>query len=218
MFKNRQLSFAIVLLLCAALVLAACDRSASTDVVPATSNETGGGDNGGDQAATDAASMNLNLTVIAGQTQTAQVVLSQGLVATSTPTPAVIINLPTVTPAPPAATLPPVNPSQYTVQPGDWLYKIARDHGITPQALIAANPQINQNAVLQPGTVLNLPGAAAPAGTGGGDSGGKTYTVKLGDNLFRIALNNGTTYQKLAELNAIGAPFTVFPGQVIKLP
>ena len=221
MFKNRQLSVAVLVVLSAALVLAACTRSAETAVVP-TAEGIGGGGEGIDQAATDAFVMNMKATLIAGNTQTAVALLGVGgggegqPGASSTPTPPLII-LPTVTPAPVAATPAPTNPSQYTVKSGDWLYKIARDFGVTPQALIAANPQINPNAILQPGAVLNIPGTAL-SGTGGGDSGGKTHAVKLGDNLFRIALNNGTTYQKLAELNAIAPPYTVFVGQVIKLP
>jgi LysM repeat protein len=42
--------------------------------------------------------------------------------------------------------------------------------------------------------------------------------VKPGENLFRIALNSGTNYQTLAQLNNIPAPYTVFPGQVLKMP
>lgn len=224
MFKNRQLSVAVLMVLGAALVLAACTRSAETAVVPTAAEGIGGGGEGVDQAATDAFVMNMNATLIAGNTQTAVAILGvggggegqPGGIASSTPTPPLII-LSTATPVPVATTPVPANPSQYTVKAGDWLYKIARDFGVTPQALIAANPQINPNAILQPGTVLNIPGAVL-SGTGGGDSGGKTYTVKLGDNLFRIGLNNGTTYQKLAELNAIAPPYTVFVGQVIKLP
>jgi LysM repeat protein len=223
MSKNLLLSTAVFVLLCSSLLLAACTRSAETDVAP-TAEGIGGGGEGVDQAATDAFVMNMNATLIAGNTQTAVAILGgsgggdgQGVVASSTPTPPPIVELPTATPIPAPATAAPANPSQYTVKPGDWLYKIARDFGVSPQDLIAANPQINPNAILQPGTVLNIPGAA-PAGTGGGDTGGKTYTVKLGDNLFRIALNNGTTYQKLAELNGIAPPYTVFVGQVLKLP
>ncbi len=229
MLKNRHLSFVPILTLCAALALAACTRPASTDSTLPTSTVEGvggGGDSGTpDQAATDAFVTNMNATLIAGNTQTAEAVLGgpKG-VTTATPTAPAIL-LPTATaqiqPVVPTATLAPSNPSQYTVQPGDWLYKIARDHGVDPHALISANPQINPNAILQPGTVLTIPGAVPPNGTGGGDNGGaggNTYTVKLGDNLFRIALNHGTTYQVLAQLNGIPAPFTVYPGQVLKLP
>lgn len=230
MLKNRHLSFALMLGLSAALVLSACTRQATTDTVLPTdtpADGTGGGGEGNpDQAATDAFITNMNATLIAGNTQTAEAILGggtgggDGLLGTVTPT-APVIDLPTATPAAIPATVAPVatsNPSTYTVKPGDWLYKIARDLGVSPADLIAANPQINPNAVLQPGTVLNVPGAPG-SGTGGGDgSGAKTYTVVLGDNLFRIALNHGTTYLTLAQMNNIPAPYTVYPGQVINLP
>ncbi len=221
MLKNRYSPLVVFALLCTVLLLAACTRSATTETVPPTSAEgIGGGGEGpaGDTAATQTAIANMQAILIAGQTQTAQAVLGGAggggeLLTTNTPTaPAVV--LPTNTPVSQASTTPvSTGPRQYTVKPGDWLYKIARENGVTPEALMAANPGINPDAVLKPGAVLTIP---AP-GTGGGE-GGKTYVVRHGDNLFRIALNNGTTYQKLAELNGIPAPYTVYPGQVLKLP
>ena len=44
-----------------------------------------------------------------------------------------------------------------------------------------------------------------------------TYTVKKGDTLWAIAKANGTTYQKLAEINGISNPNYLYVGQVIKL-
>lgn len=44
-----------------------------------------------------------------------------------------------------------------------------------------------------------------------------TYTVKSGDTLWSIAKANGTTYQKLAEINGISNPNLIYVGQVIKL-
>lgn len=225
MSKTRQFS-ALVLILTAALVLAACTRSAGTDVVPtATGEGIGGGGEGADLGATETAVAVMQEILFAGQTQTAQAILSgtgggDGL-ATATPTSAIIIATDTPAAPPPATATPiPTGPTQYTVKAGDWLYKIARDHNITPQELIAANPQLNPNAILQPGTVLTIPAAGVPIGGGDSGTGGgaSTYVVKPGDNLFRIGLNNGTTYLTLAQLNNIAPPYTVFPGQVIKLP
>lgn len=44
-----------------------------------------------------------------------------------------------------------------------------------------------------------------------------TYTVKKGDTLSAIAKKYGTTYQKLAQQNGIKAPYTIYPGQKIKI-
>lgn len=60
----------------------------------------------------------------------------------------------------PATNPPPVNGAQtYTVQQGDNLFRIALNHGITVEELIAANPGklVNQNSLIYPGDVLNIP-------------------------------------------------------------
>jgi len=227
MRKSLPKILTVVALLClSAFSLAACQRSVTdpTAVPPET-----GGDQGvlpsddANAAATqtkvaqDATNSALMSDLLnKGLTQTAQAVA--GITTTPTVGTGAATAVPAATTAAPpvAATTPaPATAAKkYVVKAGDWLYKIARENGVTPQALIAANPQINPNAVLKPGTELTIPAGSVPAGT----TGQKTYVVKPGDNLFRIGLNNKTTYQTLAQLNNIPAPYTVFPGQVIKLP
>ncbi len=43
------------------------------------------------------------------------------------------------------------------------------------------------------------------------------YTVKSGDVLWKIARANGTTWQKLAEINELKNPHLIFPNQKLKL-
>lgn len=214
MINKSRSPLALLSLLCVALLITACTRSATTQTLATTPAEGvgGGGEGvgGGDSAtqaveATNAAAMQALL--VAGQTQTAQAQLILGPTSTPTPPP---------TPEPTIAPTPSV--TSYTVKSGDWLYQIARDHNVDPKDLIAANPQVNPNAVLVPGTVLTIPvpGGAPPPGAT--TTGQKTYVVKSGDNLFRIALNNNVAYQTLAQLNNIPAPYTVYPGQVLALP
>ena len=50
--------------------------------------------------------------------------------------------------------------STVTVQPGNTMWTISRTHGVSLQALEAANPSVNPNNMLV-GTVLRLPGTAA---------------------------------------------------------
>jgi LysM repeat protein len=38
-------------------------------------------------------------------------------------------------------------PNPYIVQRGDWMYKIARQCGVDPRALIAANPGLNPDRI-----------------------------------------------------------------------
>ena len=45
-----------------------------------------------------------------------------------------------------------------------------------------------------------------------------TYRVKRGDYLVALARSWGVNWRKLAELNRIAYPYTIFPGQVLKIP
>lgn len=44
-----------------------------------------------------------------------------------------------------------------------------------------------------------------------------TYTVKSGDTLYSIAFRSGMDYRKVAAANNISDPYTIYPGQVIRL-
>ncbi|WP_229679155.1 peptidoglycan DD-metalloendopeptidase family protein [Dyella caseinilytica] len=45
-----------------------------------------------------------------------------------------------------------------------------------------------------------------------------TYTVVKGDTLYSIAFRNGTDFREVAQLNGVAPPYTIWPGQVLKLP
>ena len=47
--------------------------------------------------------------------------------------------------------------NQHTVQAGETLQGIAQQHGISEKALLKSNPQIKDQANLQPGELLNIP-------------------------------------------------------------
>ncbi|MGY1457042.1 MULTISPECIES: peptidoglycan DD-metalloendopeptidase family protein [unclassified Luteimonas] len=46
---------------------------------------------------------------------------------------------------------------------------------------------------------------------------GQTVTVRKGDNLYRLAVNNGISPLDLAMWNGIQAPYTIYPGQRLRL-
>jgi len=50
------------------------------------------------------------------------------------------------------------------------------------------------------------------------DTHTESYSVQYGDFLVALAESFGTTWQELAQINSIGYPYTIFPGQVLKLP
>lgn len=47
---------------------------------------------------------------------------------------------------------------------------------------------------------------------------GRSYTVRAGDTLNAIAQRCGVTYIDLAAENGLGAPFTISPGQTLRIP
>jgi LysM repeat protein len=239
MHQRRQMRLprtAAALLVCLSLLLAACTRSASTQVVP-TQGPVGtdvivapdGQDATMAAIGTEVASQ-LTATAIAvngGEQPTAVLPPSETPVppvggdATATIPPVVQA---TNTPIPGATftSLPPAGatcPNPYTVQQGDWIYQIARKCNVAVSALIAANPGINPN-VIKPGQLLNMPGAGATPIPGSPPQATCTgsHTVVSGDTLYRLAFPCGITVEQLAAANGIVFPYTIFPGQVINYP
>ncbi len=98
----------------------------------------------------------------------------------------------------------------YVVQPGDTLWEIAQQFGVSLQALINANPQVNpQN--LQVGQVLQIP-------TDGGQAG-RNYVVQPGDSLYRIAQRFGVSLEDLIAANPqLRDPERLNVGQTIRIP
>jgi LysM repeat protein len=96
----------------------------------------------------------------------------------------------------------------YEVQRGDSLQRIASDHGVKLDALLAANPQVRNPDVIYPGTRLQLPDAAA-----------SRYTVRPGDSLNGIAAEHGLSLKTLLAANPqLRNPDLIHVGESIHLP
>ena len=70
---------------------------------------------------------------------------------------------------------------------------------------------------------INVVQAAQPVGTSGAAGGARTYTVKPGDTLSKIAkehLGDANAYMKIYNANTdqLSDPDKIKPGQVLKLP
>lgn len=117
----------------------------------------------------------------------------------------------------------PVQPSQpapgagtYVVQKGDTLSGIASKLGYPGgyQALAAANGIANPNVIF-PGQVLKVYGGSAGSVSSVPAAG--TYRVVSGDTLSGIGAKTGVKWQDIAAANGISSPYTIYPGQVLKL-
>lgn len=151
--------------------------------------------------------------------------------------------LPTEVPPllPPTPTaLPTDNPCQHTVQPGEWLSKIARMYNLTNQDFLNVNPWLRNNPdSLKPGDVLIVPncaprvsGNAPPAGqvaapTAPVDPAAlptplqlteRIYTVVKGDTLGAIARKFGITVQQLRQANGLLEGDFIRVGQQLRIP
>lgn len=118
-------------------------------------------------------------------------------------------------PAPSPTSPPPSGQVKHTVKRGENLFRIALRYGTTVQAIASAN-RIANPARIYVGQVLVIPssgGQPSPPATGG-----TTYVVKRGDNLFRIALRYNISYLYLAQYNGITNPSQIYVGQVLRIP
>lgn len=137
--------------------------------------------------------------------------------------------------------------STIEVRPGDTLYSLSRQHGVSVNDLKAAN-NLSSNS-LQPGQHLHLPSgsrahyatetarpprenyetvavrpvqqaanaSSEPAADAPSDWN-RTYTVRPGDSMYSIARQNGVKLADLERNNGIADSRKVKPGTVLKVP
>lgn len=148
--------------------------------------------------------------------------LVSGPTETPSPTVTLVVPPPTlVVPTVSAATSVPSTPvtgaaTTYTVQAGDWIRRIAEKHGVTVEALLAANPGVNPDRIY-PGQVLNIPApsGAVPTSATGAPT---TYIVQPGEWFYQIARKFNITVAQLQAANPGVDPNFLRPGQVLKIP
>lgn len=100
--------------------------------------------------------------------------------------------------------------STYTVRRGDCLSIIGQRLGVSWQSIASANG-IRSPYVIYAGQRLTIPGASASA------QASRTYTVRSGDCLSVIGGKTGVSWTRIAQLNGIRSPYTIYPGQVLRL-
>lgn len=104
----------------------------------------------------------------------------------------------------------------YTVQSGDTLSGIAQRFNTTYQAIAEKNGISNPN-LIYPGQKLIISGVYE-SNSGNATVSSSTYTVKSGDCLSAIGSRLGVSWQSIASANGIKSPYTIYPGQTLKIP
>jgi LysM repeat protein len=140
---------------------------------------------------------------------------------------------PVVQPPPTAPpTPPPVSPPtaegerEHKVAANDSFYALAKKYGVSMKAIAEANPGVNSKK-LKVGQKLRIPPptASAPPGAtatrtgalGEGAAEAKTYAVKSGDTLNKIAKAHKTSVKKLMAANNLRTT-QIKVGQKLKIP
>ena len=125
-------------------------------------------------------------------------------------------------PEAPKAPLPaePSSSLSHTVQRGDTLSGIARQHGTTVAAIAQANG-IADPARIYVGQQIAIPAAAQPSPQTAAQSATQTngsHTVQRGDTLSGIARQHGTTVAAIAQANGIADPARIYTGKTLTIP
>lgn len=137
--------------------------------------------------------------------------------------PAVESTAPAAPEAPPAdvvaITATPGIPKSYTLQPGEFIYCIARRFDVNPLELLSING-LSTNSVVRGGMTLKIPQ------TGNSFPGERsllahptTYSVQSGQNIYEIACEFGDISPDMIGLaNGLEEPYTLTTGQVLNIP
>ena len=103
-----------------------------------------------------------------------------------------------------------VQTQTYTVRSGDCLSTIGQRLGVSWGSIATANG-IYSPYTIYPGQVLTIPGGS------GGAVQTQTYTVRSGDCLSTIGQRLGVSWGSIATANGIYSPYTIYPGQVLRI-
>ena len=94
----------------------------------------------------------------------------------------------------------------HVVRPGESIYSIGRQYGVSPNKIISDNELANPGNLVVGQTIVVL-----------GEN--RRYTIKAGDSLYSVARRYGTTVQSILDANPqITSPAAISIGQTITIP
>lgn len=94
----------------------------------------------------------------------------------------------------------------YTIKPGDSLYGIAKEFGVTVAELERFNA-LPDSSRLSIGQDVLIPVE------------GSTHTVEKGESLYSIASHHGLPLDSVIRANPeLRPPYVIYPGQIIRIP
>lgn len=107
----------------------------------------------------------------------------------------------------------------HVVQLGETLTGIAARYGVSAEAIAAANGIFNWNYIFA-GQALTIPGTFRPPapGHGGPPHAGGYHVVRLGETLYGIAWQYGTSVSAILAANDILNPDYIYAGQRLVIP
>jgi LysM repeat protein len=103
----------------------------------------------------------------------------------------------------------------HTVKPGDTLYSIANEYGVSASDIQKANNMTGTSIV--PGQTLVIPTAGGATPPPGPAAFPTAHKVKEGETLFSIAQRYGVSVNEIKNANNITGT-TIAPGQTLTIP
>lgn len=105
----------------------------------------------------------------------------------------------------------------YTIRPGDTIWRLSQQFGVSVEAIIRANPGINPDN-LQIGQEICIPHSAPPTPQLPPCPNGFYYTILAGDSLYSISRKFNVPVQEIQHANPGIDPNNLRIGQVICIP
>ena len=214
MKKNHQSQMVMIMIVVAALLLTGCERPATTgEATPPSGSDGTTGQTDTQQTMDAVRSAILTQTAQAG--------------GGATPTPTFTSTPEAETTGEPEGSEEPISGTdspgyiEYTVQPGEWIWEIARAFNVDPEDIIELNNLSSPDEIVA-GMVIRIPsddsGTTDPVATTTASAGGVVHVVQPGEWIWSIARIYGVDPQTIIDANNLVNPGTIYPGQELIIP